>query len=174
MAHVNRGALGALVLLALGVGTGEAGAETKLTDFNGTWQGSGTDRSTPLESTQQTHCRASINADIVRMGAHILCNGEAGLTKVIQLNITLAGDAFTGTLSQKATTSGSDTLGSNLNGSVAGHKTDKTADFAVSFPGLTPSVAVVLALINSASFSMRATTLGGQLMNVTFKRFSPQ
>jgi hypothetical protein len=174
MMHVNHGTVSVLVLLALGLASGYARAETKLTDFNGTWQGNGTDRNTPLESSQQTHCRASINADVVRMGAHILCNGAAGLTKVIQLNITLARDAFSGTLSQKATTRGSGARESDLGGSVTGHKTDKTADFTVSFPGLTPSVSVVLTLISPGSFSMRATTLGGQLMDVTFRRSSPR
>ena len=172
MKPANRMAFGVVVLLALGLASRLAVAETKLTDFNGTWQGSGTDRSTPLEATQQTTCRATINADVVRMAAHIVCNGAAGLTKVIQLNITLAGDAFSGTLVQKATTSGSRSSETDLSGSVSGHKTDKTAKFTVSFPGLTPSVAVVLTLNAPTSFSMQATTLGGQLMNVNFKKSS--
>jgi hypothetical protein len=144
-------------------------AETKLTDFGGTWQGVGTDRSTPFESAQKTRCRASINATLTQMSSNIVCNGAAGLTKVIQLNIILSGDAFTGTLTQKATMSGSNSP-TVLNGSINGRKTNTTAEFTVSFPGLTPSVAVTLTLMNPASFSMLATTIGGQLMNVVFNR----
>jgi hypothetical protein len=144
-------------------------AETKLTDFGGTWQGSGADRSTPFESAQKTRCRANINSTLTQMSSSIVCNGTAGLTKTIQLNIALSGDAFTGTLTQKATT-GSGSPPTVLNGSVNGRKTNTTAQFTVSFPGLTPSVAVTLTLMNPASFSMQATTIGGQLMNVVFNR----
>jgi hypothetical protein len=158
-----------LLLCATAAIRAPAHAETKLTDFGGTWQGSGTDRSTPFESAQKTRCRASINATLTQMRSSIVCNGAAGLTKAIQLNIVLSGDVFTGALSQKATRSGSNSP-TVLNGSVNGRKTNTTAKFTVSFPGLTPSVAVTLTLMNSASFSMQATTLGGQLMNVVFNR----
>ena len=103
------------------------------------------------------------------MSSSIVCNGAAGLTKVIQLKIVLSGDAFTGTLTQKATTSGSNSP-TVLSGSVNGRKTNTTAKFMVSFPGLTPSVAVTLTLMNQAAFSMLSTTIGGQLMNVVFNR----
>jgi hypothetical protein len=163
---------GFLLLLAPVLLCGPAAAETKLTDFNGAWQGAGVDRNTPFESTQQTSCHAAITADLRHMKTVITCHGVAGLDKVVQLIITLTSDdAFTGTLTQKATTRGSSSE-TNLEGSVTGHKTDKNADFRVSFPGLTPSVDVALALNNPSSFSMRATTIGGQLMNVTFNRTS--
>ena len=163
-----------LILLASGLGLRTADAETKLTDFNGTWQGGGTDRNTPFEATQQTKCNATVSADLHRMNTNISCNGAAGLTKVIQLSITLAGDgdAFSGVLTQKATIRGDSSNATVLNGSVAGQKTDKTASFKVSFPGLTPSVNVTLTLNNPSSFSMQATTLGGGLMDVTFNRTS--
>jgi hypothetical protein len=165
---------GMLVLLALGSVLGSARAETKLTDFNGTWQGIGTDRNTPFESVQRTRCNATINADLHRMGAGIVCNGVAGLSKVIQLNITLAaaGDAFSGDLTQKATVRGNASSETVLQGSVSGHKTDKTANFRVSFPGLTPSVDVTLTLIDPGTFSMHATTFGGELMDITFSKTS--
>jgi hypothetical protein len=158
-----------LSLCAMAAVRAPAYAETKLTDFGGTWQGSGTDRSTPFESTQKTRCRASINATLTQMSSSIVCNGAAGLTKVIKLNIVLSGNTVTGTLTQKATTSGSNSP-TALNGSVNGRKTNTTAKFTVSFPGLTPSVAVTLTLMNQASFSMQATTIGGKLMNVVFNR----
>jgi len=162
---------GALIVFASAAGT--ARAETKLTDFNGSWQGGGNDRNTPFESMQRTRCNATINADLHHMGTAIVCNGVAGLTKVIQLSITLAaGDTFTGDLSQKATLRGNASSETILKGSVAGQKTDKTANFRVSFPGLTPSVDVTLVLNNPVSFSMRATTIGGELMDVTFNNVS--
>jgi hypothetical protein len=144
-------------------------AETKLTDFADTWQGSGTDRSTPFESPQNTICRASINATLTQMSSSIVCNGAVGLTKVIQLNFVLSGDASTGTLTQNETTSGSSSP-TVLSGSLNGHTTNSTAKFTVSFPGLTPSAAVTLTLINQAVFSMQATTIGGEIMNVVFSR----
>jgi len=162
---------GALIGFATAAGT--ARAETKLTDFNGSWQGGGNDRNTPFESLQRTRCNATITADLHRMGTAIVCNGVAGLTKVIQLNIALdAGDTFTGDLSQKATWRGNAPSETVLKGSVAGQKTDKTANFRVSFPGLTPSVDVTLVLNSPGSFSMRATTIGGELMDVTFNNVS--
>jgi hypothetical protein len=160
------------VLLTAILTAAPAGAETKLTDFNGHWQGAGTDRYTPLQAPQRTRCSATIAAGPTRMNSQIECNGVAGLTKVIQLSITLAGDAFSGDLTQKATTRGDASSASVLNGTVAGHKTDKTANFRVSFPGLTPSVDVTLTLLDPSSFSMRAATFGGQLMDVTFRRSS--
>jgi hypothetical protein len=102
------------------------------------------------------------------MTSNTQCKGTAGLTKAIHLHIRLRGDSFTGTLSQRAATRGGAT--SKLAGSVSGQKTDTTANFRVTFPGLTPSVDVTLRLNNPSSFSMRATTFVGELMNVTFKR----
>lgn len=157
-----------LGFLIAALGSGSAGAETKLTDFNGTWHGGGTDRNTPFDTAQRTSCRAAIKADLQHMTTDIACNGAAGLNKVIRLTITLAGEAFSGSLTQKASIRGG--ADSVLDGSVFGHKTDTSANFRVSFPGLTPSVAVTLKLANPLSFSMHATTLGGELMDIVFNR----
>jgi hypothetical protein len=172
MKFVIRVAGWSLVMLMAIATAAPAAAETKLTDFDGHWQGAGTDRYTPLQATQRTRCSATIAANATRMNSQIDCNGVAGLTKVIQLSITLAGDAFSGHLTQKATTRGDESSASVLNGTVAGHKTDQSANFKVSFSGLTPSVDVTLTLLDSSSFSMRAATFGGQLMDVTFRRSS--
>ena len=75
-----------------------AGAETKLTDFNGSWHGHGTDRNTPFESRQDTRCRAAISATVTKMNTAITCNGASDLNKAIHLDIVLSGNAFTGTL----------------------------------------------------------------------------
>ena len=168
MKLIGCAALLIVVLSASEFGSGVACAGTELTDFNGSWHDGGTDRSTPLEATQRTSCSAGINADLRRMSANIVCKSVAGLTKVIRLNITLAGNTFSGDLTQKATIRGENP--SELNGSVSGQKTDTTANFKVSFRGLTPSVEVTLKLNNPSSFSMRAITLGSQLMDVTFNR----
>jgi hypothetical protein len=163
-----------LILAAYASATTYAQAETKLSDFNGTWQGIGTDRNTPFESAQHTRCSATINADLRRMSTGITCHGAAGLDKVIKLTIALTGDgdAFSGNLTQTATIRNDPSSASNLGGTVAGRKTDKTAEFKVSFPGLTPSVNVTLTLGSPSSFTMQATTLGGQLMDLTFNRAS--
>lgn len=167
---VGRTALLIVLMSALILAFGKARGETQLTDFNGSWQGGGTDRETPFEAKQQTSCHASINADRHRMASSIVCNGAAGLIKAIQLNISTTDDTFSGNLTQRATRRGEDS--SELNGSVSGHKTNTTANFRVSFSGLTPSVDVTLRLNNPSSFSMTARTLGGELMDVTFKRLT--
>jgi hypothetical protein len=163
-------AAGILILSASGAASDPASAETKLTDFAGEWQGSGKDRDLPFETMQQTSCQTTINADLRRMNSTTICNGDAGLDKIIQLAITLSGEAFSGNLTQKTTTRGDDKSVSVLNGSVSGHKTDNTASFQVSFPGFLPNAAVTLRLISPSSYSMQATTLGSTLMDVTFTR----
>ena len=159
-----------LILSAWGAASGSAGAETKLSDFDGQWQGSGKDRDLPFEAMQQTSCQTTVNADLVRMSSTTICNGDAGLDKIIQLAIILSGEAFSGNLMQKTTMRGDDKSVSVLNGSVSGRKTDNTATFQVSFPGFLPNAAVTLRLINPTSYSMQATTLGSTLMDVTFTR----
>jgi hypothetical protein len=145
-------------------------AETKLTYFNGTWHGSGTDRNSFLESSQQTTCRTIVRADLRRMRSEMDCEGHAGLRKVVHLTIALNGDQFTGELTQTTTMRGHNVSASVLQGSVLGRKTDDMAAFQVQFSALVPSVNVTLKLNNPSSYSMRVTTLGFTLMDVTFNR----
>jgi hypothetical protein len=164
-------AAGALLIVSISTATAHpAAAETQLTDFNGTWRGNGNDRYTPLESMQRTVCQTSVNADLRRMRATTKCDGSAGLSKSIQLDITLNGNAFSGTLTQTTRIGGG--TPSVLSGSVSGQKTDNTAQFGVTFPGLVPSVTVALRLTSPSSYTMQATTLGGALMDVAFNRTS--
>jgi hypothetical protein len=163
-------AAGMLILSAFGAASGPAGAETRLTDFDGQWRGIGQDRDLPFETMQQTICQTTNSADLRRLDSVTVCKGDAGLDKVIQLTITLSGETFSGNLTQKSTLRGDDTSVSVLNGSVSGHKTDNTAIFQVSFPGLVPNAVVLLRLISPSSYSMKATTLGIALMDVTFNR----
>jgi hypothetical protein len=163
-------AAGILILSVPGTASGPAGAETRLSDFDGQWHGSGKDRDLPFETMQQTSCQTTVNADLRRMSSTTVCNGDAGLDKIIQLAITLSGEAFSGNLTQRTTIRGDDKSLSVLNGSVSGHKTDNIASFQVSFPGFLPNAAVTLRVINPTSYSMQATTLGSTLMDVTFTR----
>jgi hypothetical protein len=145
-----------------------AAAETKLIDFNGEWRGNGTDRNTPLESTQPTNCRMRIQADLRHMNSETTCIGQAGLHKVLRLTITLDGDRFTGDASQTSTAANS--AAKVLNGTVIGHKADETASLNVRFPGLTPSATVVLRRLDPSTFNMNIASLGLTLMDVTFNR----
>jgi hypothetical protein len=56
-------------------------AAAKLTDFNGAWRGSGTDRATPLQSSQQTNCRATIRADETSLTDEMVCDGQGDCTR---------------------------------------------------------------------------------------------
>lgn len=170
MTPVKRALLLSVFMSFFGWLVASAHAETKLSDFDGRWSGRGTDRNTPLESEQQTSCRADISANLRRMTANIRCDGAAGLTKAIQLRIALSGSEFAGALTQTATIHGSNAAPVTMTGAVSGHKTDTTAKFTVDFPSLTPSVAVTLQLNSKSSFTMHATTFAGALMNVVFRR----
>src|SRR5277367_6258846 len=126
-----------IALFTIGIGLNSVHADPKFMEFNGSWQGGGTDRNMPLETTQRTNCRATIEATIRTMNSLISCSGEAGLKKNIRLDVIFDGDDFTGTLNQKATTAGQSVT--VLDGTVHGHATDNTADFQVDFPSLTPT-----------------------------------
>ena len=151
-----------------GIDLSSVRAEPNFMDFNGNWQGSGTDRNLPFETTQRTSCRATVDANLSTMNSLISCSGDAGLKKDIRLNIILDGEAFTGSLIQKSMTPGSPVT--VLDGSVYGHATDTTADFRIEFPGLMPKVTVTLRRDSASSFSMQASVWGAVLMDVTFNR----
>jgi len=158
------------VVVAVSIAPLTAGAETKLTDFNGEWRGSGSDRNSPLESLQPTSCQNTIRADLRRMNGEMTCDGQAGLRKVIHLAITVDGDRFAGTVTQRTTTRGGNAPPSVLNGTVSGRKTETTATFQVRWSGLLPSTTVALKLLNPSSYSMHVTSLGITMMDVTFNR----
>jgi hypothetical protein len=147
-----------------------ASAEIKLTDFNGTWSGSGKDRNLPLESLQQTKCKTTVEADLRRMKSKTVCDGQAGLHKEIDLSITLDGNRITGDLTQNTSVRGSDR--SVRKGSVLGQKVEDTATYQVRFPGLVPIVATVdLRLLSQSSYSMHVTgCLGVTMMDVVFNK----
>jgi hypothetical protein len=167
MGLIRYGLAGAAVTLTAWVSISLA-AETKLTELNGNWRGTGTDRASPLELAQQTSCRATIHADETRLSDEMICDGQAGLHKVVRLSLTQSGDELTGSLSQTITTQGSNP--STLEGSVSGHRVEDTASLHVRFSGLTPPATVALKLNNPSSYSVSATSLGLPLMAVTFHK----
>ncbi len=157
-----------IALFTIGSGLDSVRADPKFMEFNGSWQGNGTDRNMPFETTQRTNCRATIEATLRTINSLISCSGEAGLKKDIRLNVILDGNDLAGTLNQRATTAGQSIT--VLDGTVHGHATDNTADFQVDFPGLTPTAIVKLKREGASSFSMQASALGTVLMDVTFGR----
>src|SRR5271165_1562889 len=104
LARHLRGGLAAV--LAAWIVPFPAAAEIKLSELNGEWNGSGTDRDTPLESLQQTSCQSKNRADLRRMNSEIICSGRAKLHKVIQLTVTVEGNQIMGDLVQTSTTAG--------------------------------------------------------------------
>jgi hypothetical protein len=160
--------VGTVVVLLLSVIASPLYAETKLTDFNGGWLGGGSDRSSPLEATQQTLCKMMNHADQEHMSSEIYCEGQAGLRKVLHLAITLEGDQITGSASQTSTPRGQ--RSEVLSGTVVGHKTDQIASLHVTFPGFTPSTTVLLTRTDPGSFTMQVTSLGFSLMDISFHR----
>lgn len=159
-----------LLFLAIAGAACSAMAETRLTDFNGVWQGAGEDRRFPFERMQRTKCQTNIHTDLRQMTARTKCIGDAGLNKSITLSIFTEGDAFSGSLTQIASIAGDTDSPTVLKGSVSGQKTNSIATFQVRFSGLIPTVTVTLNLIKSTSYTMLARTLGGTLMDVTFNR----
>jgi hypothetical protein len=163
-----RGAVLALVIVA--AGSVAAAAETKLTDFNGEWRGTGQDRESMLQSLQDTICRNRIRADLKRMQTEMICIRKSGLSKRVRLTVVLEGNRFTGEIMQKTTQPGRDD--SVINGTIEGQKTDNSANFRVTWKGATPNTSVDLTLNTPTSYSMRVTALGITVMDVTFNRQS--
>ena len=168
MRYMSAGGAATLVVFLFVTSAGAAAA--KLTDFNGSWRGIGTDRASPLETSQPTNCHASIRADETTLNDEIICEGKAGLHKVISLTIHLSDNRISGTLTQTSTTRGSEASPTTFQGSVSGTRTDNAANFQVRFGGLTPTVTVALTLNSPSSFFMQASTFVGTLMEVNFAR----
>ena len=147
-----------------------AGAETKLTEFNGQWLGSGTDRDTPLASAQPTRCQTRVSADLTHMTSNMECNGDAGLNKRVHLSISFTGNKFTGSAEQISVVRGSGATPKRRAGTVIGERTDDKAEFEIKFSGLTPNAHVVLQLTSPTSYTMSISALGATLTKVDFRR----
>jgi hypothetical protein len=164
---VHRPLLAAAVYVALVTG---AAAETKLTDFNGEWRGSGQERDSPLQYLQATTCRNIIRASAKRMQSEMTCESKSGGSKLIRMTVTLEGDQLTGKIMRRATQPGrGDAV---LRGAVSGKKTDKSANLLVRWQGATPNTTVHLKLNTPTSYSMQATALGITMMDLTLNRIA--
>lgn len=145
-----------------------AAAAVKLPELNGSWQGSGTDRATPLQTAQHTRCHATIRATDTSLNQEMTCAGDAGLHKTIRLAVRLSGNAISGTLTQTSAARGE--APATLRGSVTGSRTDNAANLRVNFGGLMPTVSVALNMNSASAFSLHASTFGGTLMQVSLSR----
>lgn len=161
---------GVTLALAAWLAAPPAGAETKLPEFSGQWTGSGSDRDSPMESVQSTQCKATVKADLTHMTSDTECNGQAGLHKVIRLSVTFAGNQFTGKVEQTSDVRGSGNPSKLRAGKVTGSRDGDIATFEAHMPALTPNANVLLKLTSSTSFSMRVSSLGVILTEVTFHR----
>jgi len=156
--------------LAAGMALAPACAETKLTEFNGQWLGSGTDRDMPLATAQPTRCQTRVTADLTHMTSDMECNGDAGLNKRVRLSIAFTGNRFTGSAEQFSIVRGSGNTPKRRTGTVSGSRTGDTAAFEVHFSGLTPNAHVVLELTSPTSYAMTISSLGATLTKVDFHR----
>jgi len=147
-----------------------AGAETRLTELNGPWRGSGTDRDLPFATLQPTQCRTRVTADATHLASETQCSGKAGLDKHIRLSTTFAGNSLSGTVEQTSTLRGSSAPPTRRAGTLAGTRSGDTLEFEVRFGGLTPNAHVVLQLTSPSTFSMRISTLGAALTDVVSQR----
>lgn len=159
-----------IAVAALLLAATAAGAETPLPEFSGQWTGHGTDRDTPLESSQPTVCRVTVKADAAHMISDTACDGQRGLRKRFRLVLTFTGNTFSGTAEQTSSRSGSGAAPTQRNGTVSGSRDGDTAEFTVHSSGLTPNANVVLKLTSPTSFAMLVSSLGATLTDVKFQR----
>ena len=145
-----------------------AGAAIPLTELSGQWSGGGTDRDSPMASTQATRCRATVKTDPAHLTSTTTCDGDAGLHKSFHLAVTFQGDRFTGCVEQVSSVRGA--APTRYAGTVTGTRSGDVATFTAHFSGLTPNASVVLTLTSPTSYSMQVSVLGSTLTNVTLRR----
>lgn len=148
--------------------TASAAAETKLTDFNGEWRGSGQDRDSPLQSLQDITCQNAVRATLQRINIEMTCERKSGVRKVTRMNATLEGDQFTGRINQRTIEPGK--ADAVIGGTLSGKKTDNAANFVVTWKSAIPNTSVDLKLNNRTSYSMKVTALGLTIMDAAFTR----
>ncbi len=147
-----------------------AAAETKLTDFNGEWRGTGQDRDFPLHPMQEITCQNAVRATPQRMHIEMICERKSGVRRTTRMNVTLEGDQLSGRINQRIVRPGQ--KDEVLVGALAGKKTDNTANFGVTWKGTTPSASVAFKLNAPTSYSMKVTALGMTFMDATFTQTS--
>jgi hypothetical protein len=146
-----------------------AGAEGKMSELEGEWSGSGTERDTPFQSMQKTTCQSKIHADERRMSNEIVCTMQSGARKTMHTQVTLEGTRLTGSVVQTRTLP-SEPMQSRK-GTVRGVRTGNSAVTEVQFPGLMmPTAKSHLTVHDASSYSIRVDAMGVVLMDVKFKR----
>ena len=143
-------------------------AATPLTQLTDQWSGDGTDRASPLASSQSTRCRATLKTDPTHLTSTTQCEGAAGLRKSFRLAIAFQGDRFTGTVEQVSSLRGA--APTRYAGTVTGSRSGDVADFTAHFPGMTPNAHVVLTLRSPSAYSMAVSVLGSTLTDVTLRK----
>jgi len=161
---------GAVILLALTFPC-TAGAEGKMSDMEGEWSGSGTERDTPFQSMQRATCQSKIRADLKRMSNEITCTMESGVRKTMHMQVTLEGTRLTGDLTQTRTVPRQPVQ--SRKGSVLGTRVGNSANVQIQFPGMTPTATSRLTVVNASSYTLRVEALGAVMMDLTFKRVGP-
>lgn len=147
-----------------------AAAETRLTDFNGEWRGTGQDRDLPLQSLQDTSCQNAVRATPQRMHIEMTCERKSGVRKITRMNVTLEGDQLSGRINQRTSEPGKQDV--VIGGDVSGKKTGDSANLTVTWKGARPNTSINLKLNNPASYSMKVTALGMTFMDASFSRTS--
>ena len=145
-----------------------AAAETKLTDFNGEWRGTGQDRDSPLQSLQDTACQNAVRATPQRMNIEMICERKSGVRKTTRMNVTLEGDQLNGRIYQRTSEPGREDA--VIGGTLSGKKTDNSANLTATWKGPTPSASINLKLNTPTSYSMKVTVLGLTFMDTAFNR----
>jgi hypothetical protein len=148
-----------------------AGAEGKMSDLEGEWSGSGTERDTPFESPEKATCQSKVRADQRRMSNEIVCIKQSGARKTMHMQVTLDGTRLSGDLVQTRTLPRQPTQ--SRKASVLGTRVGNSADVQIQFGGLMPTARSRLTVHNASSYSLRVEAMGAVMMDMTFKRVGP-
>jgi len=161
--------LAAAVLVASVAPCWAAGEGKAMSELEGEWSGSGTDRDRPFQSMQKVTCHSKIRADHRNMSNEIVCTGS-GVRKTTHMKVILEGTQLTGEVVQTKTTPREPAQ--TRKGTVSGIRTGNSADVQISFP-MTPSARSRMVVHDASSYSIKVEALGALLMDVTFKRVGP-
>lgn len=145
-----------------------AAAETTLADLDGEWRGTGTDRIQPGQPFQKTSCRNSVQASAREVTSELVCEGRAGLHRVVRLVASVQGDKFNGRIKQTVRVAGKPPF--ELVGSAAGQRAKDTLQFPVQWTGPWPNAIVAFKLLSPTSYAMQVGSMGYTIIEVVFKR----
>ena len=147
-----------------------AAGEGKMSELEGEWSGSGTDRDRPFQSMQKITCKSKIRADHRNMNNEITCTTQSGARKTTHMKVVLDGTQLTGEVVQTVTNPRE--AMQQRKGSVSGTRVGNGADVQISFP-MTPTARSRMVVHDASSYSIKVEALGALMMDVTFKRVGP-